>query len=832
MSDTTPTIYQSIMPVSEAGGPHVLEVGTSDHLDDFGADTPTDALDPDALVAAVLAVKQKRTDLLDTIAREAEGMLTKRMGTRKAKENQWLEAMRIYLGSLSSYNIITGDYPFGTVDHPFGSRQDDSAVHRPEFNIIRQKCNMAIATTIAHQFAVGDKNWDIRPPQVIDIDPQDLQAMSQMAGMQLSPFDAAAMKARLMENEISYHLDETNYALECRKAMADRVIYGTGIMKKPFNAGKLKKSYVKQQTSDGQVVWVPKLTAEKIPCVYRVNLWYAFPDDSVTEIDKAEDFIEVHPMSKTELSELLSHPGYAGFEQELADCLKEEPRQYTNSPFNDPAYLTQGINLLKNKYLVIERHGPIKKEDLNILGLTVPYESPTDEVYAEVWVCNSRVIRLQLSAIEGSNKVPYTACVWEADPATIFGFGIPMLARDQQRVVNETYKMVLDNAGISAGPQVVVDTTIIKPAEGGMECTPFKVWLANDYGADTTKAIQFFMPDNAVEQLSGLISLARGFADEESSINLLTNTAPAGGVDSATGQALIDENAMAPLFYKSEEWDDNITRQIIQSMYDWEMQYNPKDEIKGTYCIDVRTTTAYARGLVEQQKLTQLFQEVAQGSPISEWINMDELIQARLSTMHLPWSGVIRCPQEVMQERQQKAQQPPPPDPNMIKAQALVEQNEIAKQKLQLEQAQFNWQQQQHVQDKQIDTSLQFQTLQSEEKRHAMDLQSSLVTAGVQKHATDIAAATQAHQANVKLVGSGMQESTKRAVAASKAQQHQATIQSHEQIAYSKIASEERKSHEKAMMDLRLHARDNAAPRKTEVPNRNLTEHNAKPRGQ
>src|SRR5690606_26732367 len=185
--------------------------------------------------------------------------------------------------------------------------------------------------------------------------------------------------------------------------------------------------------------------------------------------------------------------------------------------FNDPAYLTQGVNLLKNKYVVSEYHGPLSRGDLETVGINPPEEG--EDFYAEVWVCNSRVIRLELSNIEGSQKIPYCVSVWEPDPASVFGFGIPLLARDQQRVVIETWKMLLDNAGVSAGPQVVVDTSIIKPAEGGLECTPWKVWYLTEYGADASKAIQFFTPQNSFEGLSALFSMAKQLADEESSVN-------------------------------------------------------------------------------------------------------------------------------------------------------------------------------------------------------------------------------------------------------------------------------------------------------------------------
>lgn len=648
-----------------------------------------------------------REDKFSSLAATIAGKLQTRMGYRKQKENQWLESMRLYLGSLSSYNIVTSDYPFG---YPNGNERTN--IHRPEYNIVRNKCNLAMAQTITNQFAAGDKNWALKAPPVCDMDPTDYaqsaQQMMQMAaqgqpqtqsqGQPQQPQqpqqppqpptidEVAIFRADLMEKEIENHLVECKYGMEMRKAMADRVILGTGVIKGPKNAGKQKKIYVKEPTQDGAgpPIRVPKYITEKVPCLTRVNLWMFFPDETATSIEQAEDSIEVHPMTATDLRDLAKHDGFLSDQIELT--LEEEPRQYTNSPFNDPAYLTQGINTLKNKYLVLEYHGPIKREDLKLMGVNDLSDSPLDEAYGEVWVVNNRVIRIDMEDIEGCFRIPYKVCVWEPDPATVFGFGIPMLTRDQQRVVNEAYKMILDNAGVSAGPQVIVDTTLIKPADGGMACTPWKVWYSTEFGADTSKAITFFTPPNSFEGLSQLLSMAREFADDESSISTLIGggqpgqTDPSGG---ATGLMIMNQNATAPLFFKAEEWDDKITYPVIQDMYDWEMQYNTKDEIKGNFEVDVRTSTSYLRGLVEQQKLQQLSTEIAQGSPIGEFINMDVLMEARLASMKLPYEGIVKTPQEVMQARVNRP--PPPPDPNMIKAQAEMQKVQIDGQRLQIE---------------------------------------------------------------------------------------------------------------------------------------------------
>src|SRR5690606_32481475 len=187
---------------------------------------------------------------------------------------------------------------------------------------------------------------------------------------------------------------------------------------------------------------------------------------------------------------------------------------------------------------------------------------------------------------------------------------------------------------------------------------------------------------NSYEGLANLLQLAKATADEESSIPLMLSGLgiPTGAADSATGTAIMNQNATSPLFQRSEEWDDGITMPLITMMYDWEMQFNPKEEIKGTYDIDVRTSTSYLRNTQDMQKLQALRMEIAQGSPMGEWINQDELAQVSLMGMRLPYKHIVKSPEEVEQARANAPE--PPPDPALIKAQADMRRVDIEEKRL------------------------------------------------------------------------------------------------------------------------------------------------------
>jgi hypothetical protein len=158
-------------------------------------------------------------------------------------------------------------------------------------------------------------------------------------------------------------------------------------------------------------------------------------------------------------------------------------------------------------------------------------------------------------------------------------------------------------------------------------------------------------------------------------------------------------------------------------LYDWEMQYNPKDEIKGPFTIDVRTSTSALQSALNQQKLEKLSMEFAQGSPLAEWFNMDIFSQYRIMDARLPYKGLIKSPAQVAQERAQRP--PPPPDPNLIKAQAEQAKVEVDKARVALEQQRMQLEQQLKYQEIQLQTNAQLIT----DRVRAQEAQASVLKA-------------------------------------------------------------------------------------------------------
>jgi len=617
-----------------------------------------------------LAKKQaaEQEELLAGLAKKIEDEFSTRATQRVVKEGQWQECLRLYHSPLTDDGYFNPDRPFD----PSPYRR------RPTPNIVRTKCDTAVANCVSMQFAGGDKNWDLWP-QANDPSPD------------------SAEKCRLMEKEIKAQLDMCKYPMHSRRAMFERVVLGTGVLKGPVNTGKLRNRYVKEGDT-----WVPQLIEDHSPSIEHVSVWRFFPDLSVVRHEESSSDIELHPMTALELSLLRRNKGF------YADTI-EEILDYENgikpSMYNDQHLrrLTSAVwaqpHMYKDRYVVLEYHGPISYNTVKKLGLDPGYESPTSEYYGEVWVCCGRVIRIELENIEGACETPYAVAVWKTDPTSPFGFGHPLLLADAQRVVTQAYHMILDNASLTSGPQVAMYQNWIQPADGKYSLSPNKVWLLNDPTVKISDAISFFTPTNVIGNIMPVLELARMFAEEESATTgLATGLQSPQNAETASGQLVALQNGTPILDFMGEEWDDYITEKNIRRMYAWNMQYNEKEQIKGNYSIDVRSSSDYKNKQMHIRDLERLSMEVSQNPALAAWINVDQLQIARLNLMKLPHSKIVRTKEEYAQAQQAMAQQP---DPGMIELQIKMETLAVEKAKVALQQNELQFQMQQQQQREQ-----------------------------------------------------------------------------------------------------------------------------------
>lgn len=607
-------------------------------------------------------LEQERLAALESFAGEVESKFSVNRGKRVHKEDEWVEARGLVLPdspalSGSRRNIFEGD--------------KRASPPKKKFNIVRPKVRIAHSQLVALQFGAGDKNWMLSQSKT----PQYLQ------DVQVDPEQAM----RNMEKQIADQLDRSCYGKEVRAAMWDMATLGTGILKGPTNCGKLKKIWTRQMLEDGRSVYVPEYSTEYVPTVRRVDPWMFFPDMTVAELKDADHVIEVHPYSPRDLAKLRSNPKF--FADQIDLVLEEKPKSYWFDDIHD-SINTANYEVFRNKYTVLEYNGVASTDCA--CSIRPDLEANGPQLWVQAFVVNGRVIYFDTFDLETIDSVPYAAGVWEKDPASVFGFGIPITMSGQQAVVDGVYHVMVENAKLSSGPQVVVNKMLVEPEEDGRyELKPWKTWVVNYPDTDVNKVFQQFTPQSNQGDLAAILEMARAFADEESGIPLIQ-----GGLESpemansATGMALMMKASTSVLNIKSQEWDDAVTKPLLTWMYEWNMAYGEDESSKGDFEVDVTTPTSMIRKHIEVQNLEKLSVEAAQNPALAAEIKMDKLAQARLAAMMLPADNFLKTPEEKQAEQEAMAQQP---DPAMMELEVKQQEVAVKQQQLDLEREKLQW---------------------------------------------------------------------------------------------------------------------------------------------
>jgi hypothetical protein len=231
---------------------------------------------------------------------------------------------------------------------------------------------------------------------------------------------------------------------------------------------------------------------------------------------------------------------------------------------------------------------------------------------------------------------------------------------------------MMDNAGLSTGPNAIIKREYIEPADGNWQLTGRKIWFCTDPSMDVSKAMFFFDIPNNTKEFEEIIQLALQFADEESSVPMLMQGERGTAPETVGGMQLLMNSSNVVLTRMSKQYDDAITRNHIRRYYDFFMAYSDKAEIKGDFQIDARGSTALLARDMQQQALLQFGQ--FQGAPaVAPFINWDKWVKEVLKLGHIDHTGILKSELEIEQIKKQ----PPPPSPEILRAQATVQATQI-----------------------------------------------------------------------------------------------------------------------------------------------------------
>jgi hypothetical protein len=488
----------------------------------------------------------------------------------------------------------------------------------------------------------------------------DVENLKEGAGTTPSTvtFSPAMIAAKNMEKKILDQLEESGATKHLRSIAFEMALFGTGVMKGPFAVDKEYPSW----NDDGE--YDP--TFKTVPQVSHVSVWNFYPDPDANNMDEAQYAVERHKLSRNQLRNLKKRPY---FRNSVIDSCIEMGETYTKKDWEDDLsdYATGETYI--DRFEVIEYWGSVDTDVLLDNEVEIPKELQAfDELQANIWICNKKLIRVVLNPFKPA-KIPYMAAPYELNPYSFFGVGIAENMDDTQTLMNGFMRMAVDNSVLSGNLLIEVDETNLVPGQD-LSVYPGKIFRRQG-GAPGQAIFGTKFPNVAGENMQ-LFDKARQLADESTGLPSFAHgqTGVTGIGRTASGISMLMNAASSGIKAVIKNVDDYLLKPLGENLFSFNMQFNYDEKTKGDLEIKARGTESLMANEVRSQRLMQ-FLGIASNPALAPFAKFQYIIREIAKSMDLDPEKVTNNMEEaalqakMMQDMQ--PQQPPLPagaDPN------------------------------------------------------------------------------------------------------------------------------------------------------------------------
>jgi len=466
-------------------------------------------------------------------------------------------------------------------------------------------------------------------------------------------FHPAMVSAKKMEKKIHDQLEESNANKQLRVAAFECALFGTGVMKGPFAIDKEYANWNEEGEYSPNIKTIPQTSS--------VSLWNFYPDPDAANMDEAEYVVERHKMSRTQIRNLKRRPFFRSNAIDLAIADGESyTKEWWEQAMEDDAQESKA-----ERFEVLEFWGNVDTEVLEGHDIDIPSElSDMDQVSVNIWVCNGKVLRLVMNPFTPA-IIPYYAVPYEVSPYSLFGVGIAENMDDTQTLMNGFMRMAVDNAALSGNMLIEVDETNLVPGQD-LSVYPGKVFRRQ--GGAPGQAIFGTKFPNVSNENMQMFDKARVLADESTGFPSFAHgqTGVQGVGRTASGISMLMSAANGSIRNVVKNVDDYLLGPLAKAFFNFNMQFDYDDEIKGDLDVKARGTESLMANEVRSQRLMQ-FLGVVQNPVLAPFAKMDYIVREIAKSMDLdPDKLVNNMGDAAIQAellKKFREENPPPPQP-------------------------------------------------------------------------------------------------------------------------------------------------------------------------
>ncbi len=392
----------------------------------------------------------------------------------------------------------------------------------------------------------------------------------------------AQMRADKMRQKIDDQFAQGGWVEAFNEFITDLTTFPAAFLKGPVVRRQRMLEWVTDLGGNTEVKAGERLAPE----FERVDPFKIYPEPGITRLEDGYLF-EHHPLSRTDLAELIGVPGY---DEDAIRAILDVGAGV--SWFNDENEIQKGE--LENKfythmrptqvYDALEFWGKISGKMLLEWGLSeeeIP--DPSREYDANVWLVGDYAIKAVLN-YDPLGQKPYCKTSFIKTPGSLWGRSIPETIEDVQSICNAAARALVNNMGISSGPQVEVNLERIPPNEDITQIYPWKIWqVTNDPMGASAPAVRFTQPEDNAQTLMAVFERFSRMADDHSGIPayIYGDINVQGAGRTSSGLSMLMGAAGKGIRQVISHIDGDIIKPVVQRQFVYNMRYDEDESIKG-----------------------------------------------------------------------------------------------------------------------------------------------------------------------------------------------------------------------------------------------------------
>ena len=445
--------------------------------------------------------------------------------------------------------------------------------------------------------------------------------------------------ARNMQILIHDQIEESGGSSELRNALLESALFGTGIVKGPFNYNKTLSRWVTNE--DGEREYQP--LDVRVPRIEFVSIWDFFPDPAATTIDDCEYIVHRHRMNKSQLRALSKMPFFD--KDAIRECLQMGPN-YTEKDYEHELKDDQRTeDYGSGQFEVLEYWGIMDAEYAREVGMELPDEvDDLDEVQVNAWVSNGKLLRGVVNPFT-PYRLPYNAFPYERNPYSFFGIGVAENMDDSQQIMNGHARMAIDNLALAGSLVFDVDESALVGGQS-MDIYPGKVFRRQ--AGMPGQAIHGVKFPNTSQENMMMFDKFRQLADEQTGIPSYSHgqTGVQSMTRTASGMSMLLGAASLNIKTVIKNIDDFLLKPLGEAYYQWNMQFFEGElDIQGDLEVRAMGTNSLMQKEVRSQRLT-MFLQTAQNPAVAPFVKISKIVSELAYSLDLDPDEILNDPEE------------------------------------------------------------------------------------------------------------------------------------------------------------------------------------------